>query len=457
MDGTVLSPLLVDLYELTMAEAYRRTGLAEVPASFSLFVRALPPTRPYLVAAGLEDALDWLEGLRFGDEELAAVDGLGLFPPEFLDLLAGLRFTGSVRAVPEGTIVFAEEPLLEIDAPLVEAQLAETFLLNQLTLQTNLATTAARCRAAAAGRSVVDFSLRRTHGIDAGMKVARVSRIVGLDGTSNVAGAVRYGLPASGTMAHSFVQAHGDERAALRHFAETFGASSILLVDTYDTARGVERAIEVAEEMRASGVELLGIRIDSGDLAAVSRSARRRLDEAGFGNLQIFASGDLDEFRIHRLVHGEDAPIDGFGVGSSLGASRYAPTLSGVYKLTEIDGRLVRKTSEGKATWPGRKQVWRADDWSHDVLALADEPAPGAEYQPLLEEVVRDGVRRPDPTLDEVHDRFLQQWASLPEALRRVDEDPDQHTVRVSESLRAATDGVDARVVEGARAEEGVL
>ena len=450
MDGTVLEPLLVDLYELTMAEAYRRGGMAEVPASFSLYVRTLPPTRPYLVAAGLADALDWLEALHFGEDELAALDGLGVLPAELLDLLADFRFTGTVRAVPEGTIVFAEEPLLEVDAPLLEAQLAETFLLNQVTLQTNLATTAARCRAAADGRSVVDFSLRRTHGIDAGMKVARVARIVGLDGTSNVAGAVRYGVPASGTMAHAFVQAHGDEREAFRLFAEAFGESSILLVDTYDSLRGIDRAIEVATELRGRGVELLGVRLDSGDLAELSRTARERLDAAGFDRMQIFASGDLDEFRIHRLVHEERAPIDGFGVGSSLGASKYAPTLNGVYKLTEVDGRPVRKTSVGKVTWPGRKQVWRAADGSHDVLALADEPAPGEGYVPLLEEVMADGVRRrPDPDLDEVHAHFCREWDALPDELRRIEEEPARRVVQVSDQLRATAAGVDARIAEG--------
>lgn len=450
MNRDVAQALLVDLYELTMVDAYRREKMAHRPATFSLFVRALPPQRSYLVAAGLEDALTWLEQLHFGPEELTVIEGLGLFSPEFLEWLSTLHFTGVVRAVPEGTVVFAAEPILEVDAPIAQAQLAETFLLNQITLQTTLATKAARCRHAAAGRDVVDFALRRCQGIDAGMKLARISGLVGLTATSNVAGAGRYGVPASGTMAHAFVQAHDYELEAFRAFASAFGEATVLLVDTYDTRRGIHRAVQVAGEMRRRGVELRGIRLDSGDLAALSHHARQCLDDAGFEQVQIFASGGLDEHEVHRLVHMEQAPIDGFGLGSSLGVSSDAPSLDGVYKLVAYDGRPVRKTSTGKETWPGAKQVWRARDWSEDVVALTEEPPPGGDYQPLLDTVMLDGRRTAGGSrqLSQANEHFERQWEAFPERLRRLG-DPDRHPVRISAGLRQAATEIDTRNNEG--------
>ena len=437
-------PLLVDLYELTMLHAYRRAGIDAAPATFSLFVRNLPDSRSYLVAAGLDDALEWLEELRFEERHLAAIERLGLFPPDFLDHLGSLRFTGDVRAVPEGSFVFAGEPLLEVDAPVGEGQLAETFLLNQLSLQTMLATTAAQCRHAAQGRSVVDFAIRRSHGIHAAMKLSRVGRIVGLDGTSNVAGADRYGMRASGTMAHAFVQAHQDELTAFRNFAEAFGDSTVLLVDTYDPLVGIERAVQVAQELRDRGQRLGGVRIDSGDLAALASTARERFDEAGLPEVQVHVSGDLDEHRIEALL-AAGAPVDGFGVGTALGVSKGAPSLNAVYKLTELDGRFVRKTSAGKETWPGRKQVWRAPDWSEDVLTLLDEPSPGDGYEPLLVEVLRGGVRTAAGRSDLAasHERFESQRAALPTMLRDLTDAP-AHTVRISDAVQVAAAQVDA-------------
>lgn len=446
MTRDVSHPLLVDVYELTMVDAFRREKVADRRATFSLFVRRLPPERSYLIAAGLDDALTWLEELRFGPEDLAAISRLGLFGPEFLAWLEALRFTGGVRAVAEGTVVFAQEPILEVDAPVGQAQLAETFLLNQITLQTSLATKSARCRRAAGERAVVDFALRRSQGIDAGMKLARVCALVGLAGTSNVAGADRYGVRASGTMAHAFVQAHDDEIDAFRSFASAFGDATVLLVDTYDTRRGIERAIRVAKEMRERGTELRGVRLDSGDLAAHAHLARRSLDAAGFQDVQILVSGGLDEHEIHRLVHVERAPIDGFGVGSSLGVSADAPTLDSAYKLVAYDGRPVRKTSTGKATWPGAKQVWRADDWRDDVIALADETSPGRDYRPLLETVMIDGRRTVAGRreLREANRLFEQEFRRLPEPVGRL-ADPDQHAVRISACLRHIADEIDAR------------
>jgi nicotinate phosphoribosyltransferase len=441
----VSSSLLVDLYELTMAVAYRASGAASRPATFSLFVRTLPATRGYLVAAGLDDALAWLETFSFDDSDLAALDALDLFTSDELAWLGGLRFTGDVRAVPEGTLVFADEPLLEVDAPIAEAQLAETFLLNQVTVQTLLATKAARCRHGADGRSVVDFALRRCQGVDAGMKLARVSRIVGLDGTSNVAGAARYGLPASGTMAHSYVEAHHDEARAFTEFGARFGERAVLLVDTYDTARGVERAIDAARALAARGIRIGALRLDSGDLAVLARDARKRLDETGFDDVQVFASGGLDEYEIDRLVRSEHAPIDGFGVGTSLGVSSDAPALDTVYKLVAFDGRAVRKTSTGKATWPGAKQVFRRDGWQGDVLALRDETAPAAGAAPLLDTVMRAGRRTADTSLDAAHATFERQWATMPEPLKRLHE-PAGYRVEPSDALRQLTAAVDAEL-----------
>ncbi len=436
--------LLTDLYELTMAAVYLDEGMAQRPSTFSLFVRDLPSSRGYLVAAGLDDVLRYLEELRFSDDDLGVLDRLGRFDDSFLDYLRELRFEGAVRAVPEGTVVFPGEPILEVDGPVGAAQIAETFLLNQVTTQTTLATKAARHLYAARGRAVLDFALRRTQGIDAGMKLVRACRIVGLAGTSNVAGAQRYGLRASGTMAHSFVQAYPDELEAFRAFARRYGDATILLVDTYDTVEGVHKAVQVAREMRERGEHLRGVRLDSGDLAELSREARAILDEAGLDDVRVFASGGLDELAIDHLVGTEHAPVDGFGVGSALGVSKDAPVLDSVYKLVEYDGRSVRKTSEGKEIWPGPKQVWRRDDWSGDVLATAAEDGPG-DSRPLLVEAMVGGERtaagRVD--LDAAHERFAEQWAALPEPVKDL-RDPAPYPVVVSDRLRGLAAEVDA-------------
>ncbi|MEX0790716.1 MAG: nicotinate phosphoribosyltransferase [Actinomycetota bacterium] len=438
MSTDMPAALIVDLYELTMVDAYRQTGMADRPATFSLFVRSLPPERGYLVAAGLDDVLSWLERLRYEPDELEVVDRLGLFDGAFLEWLSGLRFTGSVRAVAEGTAVFAHEPILEVDAPLAEAQLAETFLLNQITLQTSLASKAVRCRQAAAGRAVVDFALRRSHGIDAGMKLARICALVGLSGTSNVAGADRYGVAASGTMAHAFVQAHENEVDAFRAFGRAFGAATVFVVDTYDTHRGIDRAVMVADEMRGAGVVPRGLRIDSGDLARHAEYARRQLDAANLEAMKIFVSGGLDEHKIHRLVAAEHAPIDGFGVGSALGVSADAPTLDSVYKLVAFDGRPVQKTSTGKQIWPGAKQVWRAPDWSEDVITLVDEPAPEGAYRPLLEQVMVGGKRvgAGSRSLSEANHHFEREWEGLPDRFRAL-KGFDPYAARISDRLQA--------------------
>lgn len=382
--------LLTDLYELTMAQAYWREGM-HAPATFSLFVRRLPPCRNFLLAAGLDEALRYLEALRFDDEALAFLATLGRFEPGFLDWLGRLRFTGEVRAVPEGTPVFAEEPLLEVTAPLAEAQLAETFLLNQVHFQTVVASKAARVVHAAAGRPIVDFGLRRYHGADAGLKAARAAGLAGCAGTSNVlASAVWPEIPPMGTMAHSYVQAHDDELDALRRFSELYPETT-LLVDTYDTLRGVRRVVELARE-RGEAFRVGAIRLDSGDLGALAVGARRILDDAGLHAVRIFASGELDEHAIARLVGG-GAPIDSFGVGTGMGVPADAPALDVAYKLVAYAGTGRVKLSTGKRTLPGRKQVFRETrdgEPVRDVLAGEDEVHPG---RPLLVPVMSGGVR----------------------------------------------------------------
>jgi nicotinate phosphoribosyltransferase len=437
----VPDPLLTDLYELAMAAALVAEGAAETPAVFSLFVRQAPASRGYLVAAGLDDVLVYLESLRFTDEDLATLRRLVPFEPAFLDWLAELRFTGTVRAIPEGRIVFPNEPLLEIAAPFGVAQLLETWLLNQITLQTVLATKAARCRHAAGGRTLVDFSLRRAHGTDAGMKVARASAMVGFAATSNVAAALRYGLAVSGTMAHSYVTAHPSELDAFRSFARHHFDDPVLLVDTYDTAGGIDHAIEVGRELAAAGTgkRLAAVRLDSGDLEELSRLARGRLDAAGLRDVKVFASGGLAEDEIAALVEA-GAPIDGFGVGTRLGVSEDAPSLDTVYKLVEVDGRPVAKFSPGKETLPGAKQVWRRDGFAGDILGLRDQNAPEPGAEPLLAELPPKPAANPAMALGEARERFEIDWVALPEEYKRL-EKPARYPVDISPELRALTTG----------------
>ncbi len=334
--------LLLDLYELTMAQSYVDEGMT-APATFSLFARHLPRDWGYLVAAGLDDVLSYLETLAFGAEELSYLRSTGLFTPTFLDHLGRLRFTGSVRAMPEGTVCFPNEPLLEVTAPIVEAQLVESAIVNQVHFQTLIASKAARCVEAAVGRRLVDFGLRRTHGYDAGLKAARSAYLVGFDATSNVLAGQRYGIPIAGTMAHSYVEAFGDEAESFRAFVRAYPDGTTLLVDTYDTVRGIERAAAVGRELAAAGHRLGGVRLDSGDLGADSAEARRILDAAGLTDATIFVSGNLDEHTIAALL-AAGAPIDGFGVGTRMGVSADAPYLDMAYKLVAYDGRPTLKT-----------------------------------------------------------------------------------------------------------------
>lgn len=442
--ATTRSGLLVDLYQLTMGESYLAEGLSEREATFSLFFRSLPAGWGYLLAAGLEDALRYLEELRFSDDDLAYLEGAALFSTAFLERLRSFRFSGSVRAVSEGTAVFPGEPLLEVTAPILEAQIAETMVLNELHLQTLVASKAARSVEAAGGRTLVDFSLRRTHGGEAGLKVARASYLAGFDATSNVLAGRRYGIPLAGTMAHSYVQSFEDELEAFRAFARAYPDEAILLVDTYDTLDGARLAVAVARELEEKGHRLRGVRLDSGDLVELSRRVRNLLDRAGFADATIFASGGLDEAEITRLVEA-GAAIDGFGVGTKMGVSADAPFLDLVYKLVETDGRPVLKLSPGKATLPGRKQVWRIrrDGLAvHDVLGLADS---GGDGEPLLREVMRDGRATWSEPLVESRERARRERESLPDGVRALAASP--YEVLVGADVDALRDRLSAEAV----------
>ena len=425
----------VDLYELTMAASYFAHGLNE-PATFELSVRRLPPGRGFLVACGLEDALAFLDGFAFNVEAVDYLRSLDTFDQAFLDALGRLRFTGDVWAVPEGETVFAKEPLLRVTAPLIEAQLVETFLLNATTFQTMIATKAARIALACAERTFVDFSGRRDHGADAALKVARASFVGGASATSNVLAGQLYGLDLSGTMAHAYVLSFPSEIEAFRAYARDFPESAVLLIDTYDTVEGARRAASVANELRGEGVAIRGVRLDSGDLGALARAVRDVLDAEGCDDLRIFASSDLDEYRIAELV-AEGAPIDAFGVGTRLGTSADAPSLGGVYKLVAGPQGPVMKRSTGKVSLPGIKQVYREErdgESVADTIALAGEP--GAPGRPLLAQVMAAGERlTPPEPLATLRERRAAAVASLPEAAMRLDASSEAYPVRLSSGL----------------------
>jgi nicotinate phosphoribosyltransferase len=421
--------LLTDLYELTMAASYHSLGRNNL-ATFDLFVRSLPEQRRFLITAGLEQALDYLEGLRFDAGAIAYLASLGRFKDDFLERLAALRFTGEVWAVPEGEVVFASEPLLRVTAPMIEAQIVETFLLNCVTFQTMVASKAARVRIACRGRTFVDFSLRRDHGADAGLKAARAAYIAGAAATSNVLAGRLYGIPVSGTMAHSYVMSFEDEADAFRAFARDFPHDTVLLIDTYDVEEGARRAARVAHELAPEGVRISGVRIDSGDLGDSARAVRKILDDAGLEHVRVIASGDLDEYRIDELLR-DGAPIDAFGVGTQMGTSADAPSLGGVYKLVQDAAGPKVKLSTGKVTLPGRKQVWRCE--GYDVIALEHERVEGG--RPLLVKVMEDGRRTvaPEP-LEVIRARCRDALEVLPAELRALEPGPAGE-VRLSAGL----------------------
>ncbi|WP_084040499.1 nicotinate phosphoribosyltransferase [Demequina sp. NBRC 110053] len=432
--GAAASALATDQYELTMAASYHAQGM-NGPAVFDLFVRSLPESRRYLVAAGIADAVAYLEQVRFSKADVEYLRSLGTFDEAFLNYLAGFRFTGEVWAVAEGEVCFPEEPLVRVEAPLIEAQIVETALLSTVAHQTAIASKAARVAIAAGERSFVDFASRRAHGPEAAVKGARSAYLAGASATSNVLAGKLYGIPLSGTMAHSYVMAFEDEREAFRTFARDFPTSAVLLIDTYDTVQGARHAVEVARELADEGVRLRGVRLDSGDLANLSRAVRTVLDEGGCGDVRIVVSGDLDEHRIAELI-AAGAPIDSFGVGTQMGVSADAPALSAVYKLAEADGRPVLKLSTGKDSLPGRKQVWRVERdglLDHDVIGLDGEELPG---RPLLEHAMSGGRRMGQaPSMADARERCERGLASLPEQLRSLEGGAVPPPVRTSAAL----------------------
>ncbi|MGH2736441.1 MAG: nicotinate phosphoribosyltransferase [Actinomycetota bacterium] len=426
--------LLTDLYELTMAASYHARGM-NGGASFDLFVRKLPERRNFLVMCGLEQALDYLETLHFDESAIDYLRSLDAFSEEFLSYLGDLRFTGDVHAVPEGEVVFAGEPLLRVTAPLIEAQIVETFLLNCIIFQTMVASKGARVALASAGRSFVDFSPRRDHGADAALKAARASYVAGATATSNVLAGQIYGIPVNGTMAHSYVMAFEDELTAFRAFAEDFPDRAVLLIDTFDVEEGARRAVSVGREMAGRGERLSGVRIDSGDVAHLARSVRKILDEGSCNETQIVLSGDLDEYRIAQLLD-EGVPVDAFGVGTQLGTSGDEPSLGGVYKLVADESGPKIKLSAGKITLPGCKQVYRFESdgrITHDLIALENESSPRG--RPLLVKVMEAGRPiLPRAPLTDLRERCGAALAGLPDRLRSLTK-RSEYEVRHSERL----------------------
>lgn len=441
------SALSTDLYELTMAAGHYGAG-APPRATFELSVRSLPRDRGYLLAAGIELALVYLEGLRFTAadiEYLRQIPQLRRAPAGFFDdYLPGFRFGGDVWAVAEGEPVFPNEPLLRVTAPLIEGQIVETALLSTVLFQTSVASRASRVVRAAAGRPVFELGARRAHGAEAGALAGRAAFIGGCSGTSDVEAGLAFGLPLAGTMAHSWIMSHDSEKEAFIRFIDMYGDRTVLLIDTYDSERAVDR-------IAAAGLSPFGVRLDSGDLLAESRAIRARLDAAGLRGTRIFASGDLDERRIAELVE-DRAPIDIFGVGTALSTSSDAPALGGVYKLVEVDRaglvQPVLKLSRGKGTYPGPKQVWRVADCgavTHDVLATDREPPPG-QGRALLSPVMRRGRRlRPGPPMQEIQDHALRAVEALPAGVLRLEE-PTDYQVVVSDGLVRLTEDLRQRM-----------
>ncbi len=442
--------ILNDLYEFTVAAVFFERGMTG-PASFEVMVRRFPPSRGYMIAAGLERVLQVLEDFHFDAAAIAHLESLHLFKPEFLNHLAHLRFTGSVRAIADGSIFFPGEPVLEVRGPLIEAQILEPMIMNQLGFASLTATKAARCFSVASGRRLVEFGLRRGQGADATLIAARSSYLAGFSGTSNVLAGKRYGMPVFGTMSHSFIMAHDGERQAFEEFARTFPKLNTMLVDTYDTAQGVRNVAELAQRLAKEDIKIQAVRLDSGDLYQLSRQARAILDQHGLTDVAIFASGNLDEYRIAELIRA-GAPIDAFGVGTALTVSDDAPSADYTYKLADYLGRPRLKTSAGKATIPGRKQVFRGIDasghFSQDLVGLVDEAPAGvarefkptvSKITPILQPVFENGRRLlAPPTLDESRDHFMAEFAMLG-AKQRSLTSPAAYPVRLTAALNAMT------------------
>ena len=436
------SPLLTDLYELNMIQAYLDRG-EDKEAVFEFFVRRLPARRGFLLAAGLEDALDYLETLQFSKAEIDWLKSTGRFRANLLDYLAAFRFTGDVHAIPEGSVCFPSEPLIRITAPLPQAQLVESRLINILHYQTLIASKAARMVLAAPGKILSDFGLRTAHGAEAGLYSARASYIAGFAGAANVLAGERYGVPIVGTMAHSYVQVHDDEMQAFEDFARARPDGVILLIDTYDTENGARKVVELAPRLKADGISIRGVRINSGDLSASARKVRAILDNGGLRDVIILVSGGINEDVLQTMM-ADKVPIDGFGIGVSLDVSTDVPALDCAYKLQEYAGKPRRKLSEGKATWPGRKQVWRAYDaqgkMRGDIVSLETDTQQG---ETLVAPVMRGGSRlAPAPTLAQIRERAATDLARLPAPLKRLAPDA-AYPVEISDALKALAEQAD--------------
>jgi len=440
------SPLLADLYQFTMLQSYLELGMEET-AVFELFVRKLPPGRNFLVAAGLEQVLEFLENLRFSPEEL---DWLATrFPPHVIRYLEQFKFDGDVHAMPEGTIFFSNEPILRITAKMPQAQLVESRIINLLHFETLIASKAARSVLMAPDKLLVDFGMRRAHGAEAALLAARASYLAGFSGTATVLAGPLYDIPLFGTMAHSYIQAHADESAAFEHFSRCHPANTVLLIDTYDTEAAAHKVVALARKLAASNITIKGVRLDSGDLAVHAKNVRRILDDGGLRDTTIFASGNLDEYKLHALLSAQ-APIDGFGIGTALDISIDAPALDCAYKLQEYAGKPRRKHSEGKATWPGRKQVYRtygSDGCiAADVVALEDDdPQPG---ETLIQPMMRSGKRlHPKISLTTLRDQTLKNYRCLPAAMTALEPAP-VYPVTISLALQALADQLDREHVQ---------
>jgi nicotinate phosphoribosyltransferase len=428
--------LFADLYELTMAACYFENKMF-APATFSLYIRKYGAHRSYFVSAGLEEVLEYLESFQFGSDQLDFLESTRLFSADFLKYLENLRFTGEIFAIPEGTLFFKDEPIVEITAPIIEAQLIESFVINAINLQVSIASKAARCTHAAGGKKLMDFSLRRTQGTDAGMKAARASFIAGFGATSNVLAGKQYGIPIAGTMAHSFILSFKEEIEAFRAFAKTFPDTTVLLIDTYDTISGARKAAQVGAEMSKRGLSLKGVRLDSGDIAKLSQEVRQILDEAGLREVIIFASGGFDEYTIEETLS-RGAKVDGFGVGTKMGVSADAPYNDIAYKLVEYNGRPALKLSKAKKTLVDQKQVFREirdGKMSGDTIGLRSESLPGI---PLLQCMMRKGKRlSPPEALPQIRQRFLDEFESLGDD-HKATKSPRTYPVGLSPMLEAA-------------------
>ncbi|MFW6054943.1 MAG: nicotinate phosphoribosyltransferase [Thermodesulfobacteriota bacterium] len=425
--------LLTDFYELSMAAVYFQEGMYE-PATFSLFIRDYPPNRAYFISAGLEEVLSYLETFRFTRDDLDYLDSTGLFSSDFLHYLHSLQFTGLVRAIPEGRLFFKDEPILEVTAPIIQAQIIESFVINTINLQVLLATKASRCVYAAKGRGLIDFSLRRTQGPDAGLRMARSGYLAGMNGTSNVLAGKMYGIPVSGTMAHSFVTSFLDELEAFRAFARVFPQNTVLLIDTYDTLSGAEKAVRIAREMEEQGLQLSGVRLDSGDMLQLSRQVRDLFNREGLDYIRIFASGGFDEYKIQEMDR-QGAMIDAFGVGTKVGVSADAPYTDIAYKLVKYAGHPVLKLSSGKKTLVDEKQVFRTEDNERpvqDTIALGWENLDG---EPLLKTVMESGKRNLQPdSLEDIRERCQHELSRLDQRFKAL-ESPDAYPVELSFEL----------------------